>query len=94
MESDLRRRLAERLAEGDDLAGEFRRRAEDYRSWGRMGEAPARVSRIAKSLIAEDPGQTPSIDRLAAELLGALERAHWDALGTLRPATRARRRRP
>lgn len=69
--AQLRGELAGAGGERQSLAEELRRRAEDYRSWHRMGEVPPRVGAVAARLVDGEP---------AAQLRAALELAVLDEL--------------
>jgi hypothetical protein len=75
--------LRDELAGADtgrpELAMEFRRRRDDYRTWHRMAEVPRRVAGVAERLIRGEPA--PSARReLELAVLAAMVRAHERAL--------------
>lgn len=77
--AELREALSAAGAGRAALADEFRRRAEDYRTWHRMDEVPHRVADIAARLVRGNPDPA---DRkaLCLAVLAALSRAHRTAL--------------
>ncbi|MEO0998316.1 MAG: hypothetical protein AAFX58_12440 [Pseudomonadota bacterium] len=87
LEDEVHARLASELANdaGGTLQTELRYRGQDYRTWQRMGEAPAHVRALADGIA----GSLPPAERsaLVAQLTDMLARLHETALDEAGAAT-------